>query len=96
MFAAIAHRLPLLPRNCSTHRSLFKTVSEHFDDDDRPPAPPVRPSQDECCKGSCDPCVFDLYDQAVERYRAALSAWQQRKSAANKEVATPAGPDKSA
>jgi hypothetical protein len=40
--------------------------------------------------------VFDLYDQAVERYLAALSAWQQRESAANKGVATPASPDKSA
>jgi len=39
--------------------------------------------------------VFDLYDQAVERYRAALSTWQQRESAANKDVATPADPDKS-
>ena len=42
------------------------------------PVPPVRPGLDECCGGSCDPCVFDLYDAALDRYRAELKAWQAR------------------
>ncbi|HEV2039697.1 MAG TPA: oxidoreductase-like domain-containing protein [Casimicrobiaceae bacterium] len=64
--------------------------------DHRLPLPPVRPSQDDCCKGSCDPCVFDLYEQAVERYRADLSAWQKRKSAERKSALDRAAPDESA
>lgn len=45
--------------------------------DDPPPSPPTRPSSDDCCRSGCDPCVFDLYDEAVERYRADLQVWQQ-------------------
>src|SRR5579862_2433698 len=37
-------------------------------DNDPRPVPPVRPSPDDCCKSSCDPCVFDVYDAALERY----------------------------
>ena len=47
-------------------------------DDDRPPVAPVRPSRDDCCGGGCYPCVFDVYDDAVERYEAALAAWRER------------------
>jgi hypothetical protein len=46
--------------------------------DDAPPVPPVRPDNDECCNSGCSPCVFDLYEEEVERYRAALSAWEAR------------------
>jgi hypothetical protein len=53
-------------------------MSELPANDDPPPVAPLRPSQDDCCKGSCDPCVFDLYEQALERYRAELQAWQKR------------------
>jgi hypothetical protein len=54
---------------------------------DHQPAPvaPTRPDQSDCCKGSCDPCVFDSYEQALERYRAELSAWQKQKSAGTKD-----------
>jgi len=55
-------------------------MSELPANDDPPPVAPLRPSQDDCCKGSCDPCVFDLYEQALERYRAELQAWQKRGS----------------
>jgi hypothetical protein len=78
------------------HRiALFPTMAQLPDDDHRP-LPPVRPSQDACCKGSCDPCVFDLYEQAVERYRADLSAWQERKSAERMRALDRAAPDESA
>jgi hypothetical protein len=71
-------------------------MSQLPDDDHRPPLPPVRPSQDDCCKGSCDPCVFDLYEQAVERYRADLSAWQERKSTKRKRALDRAALDRAA
>jgi hypothetical protein len=74
----------------------FLTMSELSDDDHRPPLPPVRPSQGDCCEGSCDPCVFDLYEQAVERYRADLSAWQERKSAEREKALDRPAPDASA
>ena len=48
-------------------------------EDDTPPVPPVRPGNDECCRGACDPCIFDVYEDALERYRADLRAWQERR-----------------
>jgi hypothetical protein len=66
-------------------------MSELPTDDDSPPVPPIRPSQDDCCKGSCDPCVFDLYEQALERYRAELEVWQKRSSDRKKDGRPPDG-----
>ena len=45
----------------------------------RPPAPvpPVRPGNDECCRSGCTPCVFDLYEEALERYRIALEKYRR-------------------
>jgi hypothetical protein len=48
------------------------------DIDDPRPAPPDRPHPDECCQCGCDPCVYDLYYDALERYEAALAAWEAR------------------
>jgi len=42
--------------------------------------PPVRPDLDDCCHSGCNPCVFDLYDEALERYQAALAEWQARQA----------------
>jgi hypothetical protein len=42
--------------------------------------PPARPSPEDCCKGSCDACVFDLYNEALDRYRADLRAWEERQA----------------
>jgi hypothetical protein len=66
-------------------------MSELPTDDDSPPVRPIRPSQDDCCKGSCDPCVFDLYEQALERYRADLEVWQKRRSDRKKDGRPPDG-----
>ncbi|HEX7635939.1 MAG TPA: oxidoreductase-like domain-containing protein [Noviherbaspirillum sp.] len=49
-------------------------------DEDSPPIPPERPGDDECCHSGCDPCVFDWYAQALERYRADLRAWEERRA----------------
>ncbi|MFM0295754.1 MULTISPECIES: oxidoreductase-like domain-containing protein [Paraburkholderia] len=47
-------------------------------EDDPQPVPPVPPDLDDCCHSGCNPCVFDRYDEALERYRAALAEWQAR------------------
>jgi hypothetical protein len=49
-----------------------------LEDDDPPPIPPRRPDNDECCGGGCNPCIFDAYEDARERYEAALAAWRAR------------------
>ena len=46
------------------------------------PQPPARPGEEDCCKGGCDRCVFDLYDDAMERYEAELKAWEERRQRA--------------
>jgi hypothetical protein len=42
------------------------------------PQPPVQPELEDCCRSGCTPCVFDLYADAMERYRKALAAWEAR------------------
>jgi hypothetical protein len=49
-------------------------------DNDPPPVPPVRPPNEDCCNSGCNPCVFDLYEEALERYRAEYRAWVERRS----------------
>ncbi|WP_233866778.1 oxidoreductase-like domain-containing protein [Paraburkholderia adhaesiva] len=51
-------------------------------DDDPRPDPPERPDNDACCHCGCDPCIFDLYDAEVARWRAEIAAWEKRKPAA--------------
>ncbi|WP_343223868.1 oxidoreductase-like domain-containing protein [Paraburkholderia edwinii] len=63
--------------NAGASRSRRQTTPTVRDDDPRP-EPPVRPSADDCCRSGCDPCVFDLYNEALERYHAALAAWEKR------------------
>ncbi len=51
-------------------------------DADPRPEPPVRPTAAECCRGGCDPCVFDLYEAELARYEEALRKWDARRSRA--------------
>ncbi len=46
--------------------------------DDPPPCPPTEPEPGECCGNGCDPCVFDLYEEARQHYRQAMAAWRAR------------------
>ena len=39
-----------------------------------PPVAPRLPLPEECCGQGCTPCVYDLYEQELEKYRAALEA----------------------
>ncbi|MGV3655937.1 MAG: oxidoreductase-like domain-containing protein [Noviherbaspirillum sp.] len=51
-------------------------------DDDPRPIPPECPDSSECCNSGCSPCIFDLYAEELNRYRAALQAWETRHKAA--------------
>ncbi|WP_449428114.1 oxidoreductase-like domain-containing protein [Rhodanobacter umsongensis] len=48
------------------------------DIDDPPPSPPVEPAAADCCGEGCARCVFDVYEEALERYQVALAAWRTR------------------
>lgn len=50
-------------------------------DDARMPSPPEPPEPGDCCQGGCERCVYDLYADAMDRYRDALRAWQARHDA---------------
>ena len=42
------------------------------------PLPPLQPDLDMCCGSGCDPCIFDLYDLEMDKYRQAMRAWRAR------------------
>ncbi|WP_260464007.1 oxidoreductase-like domain-containing protein [Burkholderia sp. Bp8963] len=48
--------------------------------DDPRPIPPQQPELEDCCNSGCSPCVFDLYEDAMDRYRAELAAWEARQA----------------
>ena len=48
---------------------------------DHAPLEPPRPEDYECCGNGCEPCVFDLHAQALERWRAEMKAWRERQAA---------------
>lgn len=47
----------------------------------RLPPPPREPDLDECCGSGCDPCVFDLYEERLERWRERCEALRARAGA---------------
>ena len=51
------------------------------DDADPRPQPPVRPDAAECCRGGCNPCVFDVHEEDLARYEEALRQWLARNPA---------------
>jgi hypothetical protein len=44
-----------------------------------PPSPiaPPQPGMDDCCRSGCTPCVFDLYEEAMARYRIELAKYHR-------------------
>ncbi|MQA39856.1 oxidoreductase-like domain-containing protein [Rugamonas aquatica] len=46
--------------------------------DDPKPQPPQPPQPGDCCHSGCTFCVEDMYQDELDRYRAALKAWQER------------------
>ena len=51
-------------------------------EDDPRSVPPECPDSSECCNSGCNPCILDLYTEELNRYRAALQAWEERQKAA--------------
>ncbi|HET6431297.1 oxidoreductase-like domain-containing protein [Dyella sp.] len=47
-------------------------------DDDPKPQPPEAPEPLDCCGEGCVPCIYDVYDRAMEQYQDALAAWLAR------------------
>ena len=43
-----------------------------------PPIPPLEPALEQCCGSGCERCVFDVYNEKLERYQAILRKWQVR------------------
>ncbi|WP_331253399.1 oxidoreductase-like domain-containing protein [Paraburkholderia sacchari] len=58
----------------------FMHLPSHPEDDPRP-LPPERPNDEDCCQSGCSPCIFDLYSEEMDRWRAALKAWEAREAA---------------
>jgi len=56
-------------------------------DDPRPEAP-ERPAPEDCCGSGCDRCVLELYEDALDRYRAELAAWERRRALRLGDAAT--------
>jgi hypothetical protein len=58
------------------------TVSPMSDDaadiNDPQPLRPIEPDAADCCGEGCARCVFDVYEEALERYEVALAAWRTR------------------
>jgi hypothetical protein len=58
----------------------LRTVSDTADPRDPAPLEPPRPEDYECCGNGCEPCVFDLHAQAVDRWRSEMKAWRERQA----------------
>ncbi|MDN0076060.1 oxidoreductase-like domain-containing protein [Crenobacter sp. SG2303] len=54
--------------------------SKPVDDDPFDPEPeaPEPPADGACCDSGCDPCVWDIYREQMDEYRAKLAAWKAR------------------
>lgn len=53
-----------------------------------PPQPPVEPEPWQCCGSGCDPCVYDRYWEALERYEEAYARWLEQTTATPSDAAT--------
>jgi len=53
-------------------------TSTRDDRNDPRPVAPLKPQAVECCESGCDPCVYDRYWDAMERYEQALAEWERR------------------
>lgn len=47
--------------------------------DDPEPRKPTEPDPLDCCGSGCVRCIFDVHDEAMERYRDRHAAWLARR-----------------
>ncbi|GGC68381.1 oxidoreductase-like domain-containing protein [Undibacterium terreum] len=59
--------------------------------ENKPPVPPRQPELEECCGSGCVPCIFDIYEDAMERYRKELQAWEAGKTKKRGKKASASG-----
>jgi hypothetical protein len=52
----------------------------------------VQPELEDCCHSGCEPCIFELYEDAMDRYRLELQAWEARNKHRKKKTGGPAAP----
>lgn len=53
---------------------------------DELPEPPTKPLDLECCGNGCSPCVFDIYDEEMEKWHRLCSMTNEERAAIlNKE-----------
>ncbi len=62
----------------STRDASPSPASSEDNSADLRPVAPGRPDNDDCCGSGCNPCIFDLYDEAMARHYEALEAWKKR------------------
>ncbi|MGB0132301.1 oxidoreductase-like domain-containing protein [Dokdonella sp.] len=56
------------------------TISAVITHEDPRPQKPAEPDPLDCCGSGCTRCVFDIHDEAVQRYKDALAAWRASRS----------------
>ena len=61
--------------------SMSSSDCDHGSVQPAPPSPPNPPVAGECCGRGCERCVWVYYREALERYDAALAAWEAVASA---------------
>ena len=47
---------------------------------DPAPVRPEEPDPADCCGEGCVRCIYDVHEEAMERYQAALAAWKARQA----------------
>lgn len=70
-----------LPRRHVRSDAMIPSEPEPPDDDPADPMPqrPPEPDATDCCGEGCVRCVYDVHDEALERYEQALAAWLARR-----------------
>jgi hypothetical protein len=48
-------------------------------EEDPAPVPPVAPTMRDCCRGGCEPCVFQVYEEELATYEIRLKEWNKRR-----------------
>ena len=71
---------PVPTRQSALPATGLRPVTDTADPSDPPPLEPTRPEDYECCGNGCEPCVFDLHAQAVDRWRIEMKAWRARQA----------------